>query len=124
VRFSPGLVVFHPTVDSYYADGRDLARTYRYGAGRARVWRRHGLPLWYFAYEVARSFAGVVLSLLQARGAKAYWHWGGFPWETPRLVLRVTYNAYENTNVSPFKRLLVSTRGQRVVDPKLRHDRC
>lgn len=72
------IVVFHPEVHSYYSEGRDLSRTYRYGAGRTRVWRRHGLPLWYFGYEVLRSFAGVLLSLLQAKQAKAYWHWGAF----------------------------------------------
>ena len=78
VCFSPELVVFHPTVDSYYAQRGDLARTYRYGAGRARVWRRHGLPTWYFSYEVARSFAGVFLSLARRQRLKAYWHWGAF----------------------------------------------
>ena len=76
--FSPDLVVFHPAVNSYYADGRDLARSYRYGAGGARVWRRHGLSFWYFAYEVTRSFAGVLLSLARGQPPKAYWHWGAF----------------------------------------------
>jgi len=72
------VVVFHPEVHGYYSDGQDLDRTYRYGAGRARVWKRHNLPLWYFAYEVTRSFGGVVLSLLKARINKARWHWGAF----------------------------------------------
>ena len=75
---SPELVVFHPTVDSYYAEGRDLDRSYRYGAGRARVWRRHGLPPWYFPYQVARSLAGALLSLARGQRPKAYWHWGAF----------------------------------------------
>jgi glycosyltransferase involved in cell wall biosynthesis len=70
------IFIFHSTVDWYYTQREDLSRTHRYGAGRTRVYRRHRLPLWYFAYEVARSFGGVVLSLLQAKGNKAYWHWG------------------------------------------------
>lgn len=76
LSLSRELVVFHPAVDSYYAEGRDLARSYRYGTGRARVWRRHGLPLWFFSYEVARSFAAVLLSLARGQRPKAYWHWG------------------------------------------------
>jgi len=72
------LVVFHPTVDSYYAEGRDLERSYRYGAGRARVWRRYSLPRWYFPYQVARSLAGVFLSLAKGQRFKAIWHWGAF----------------------------------------------
>lgn len=76
--YHPDMVVYHPVATQYYADGSDLGRSYRYGAGRTRVWKRHRLPLWYFIYEVARSFAGVILSLMQARGNKAYWHWGAF----------------------------------------------
>jgi len=72
------IVVFHPEVQAYYAGGQDLGRSYRYGAGRTRVWRRHHLPLWYFIYEVSRSWGGVVLSLMQGRGYKAHWHWGAF----------------------------------------------
>ena len=73
---NPDLVVYHSTVHGYYTQREDLSRTYRYGAGRTRVWKRHRLPLWYFVYEVARSIGGVAISLLQARGYKAYWHWG------------------------------------------------
>lgn len=76
--YNPDIVVYHPAATQYYADRTDLDRSYRYGAGRTRVWKRHRLPLWYFIYEVARSFGGVVLSLMQARRNKAYWHWGAF----------------------------------------------
>lgn len=72
------LAIFHPPVDSYYANRRDLTRSYRYGAGGARVWRRHGLPLWYFFYETSRSLAGVLLGLARGQPRKAYWHWGAF----------------------------------------------
>ena len=75
---NPDIVVFHPEVEFYYTGGRDLDRSYRYGAGRTRVWKRHRLPLWYFIYEVSRSWGGVVLSLVQGRGYKATWHWGAF----------------------------------------------
>ena len=75
---NPGIVVYHPVATQYFTDRTDLGRSYRYGAGRTRVWRRHRLPLWYFVYEVGRSGVGVFLSLLQLRGAKAYWHWGAF----------------------------------------------
>lgn len=75
---SPRLVVFHPTASDEQVMLRDLGRSYRYGAGATRVWRRHGLPLWYFLYELLRSFAGVPLSLLRGRRAKACWHWGAF----------------------------------------------
>ena len=73
---NPDLVVFHPAVQKYYTKREDLRRSYRYGAGITRVWKRHRLPLWYFAYEVLRSSGGVLLSLMQAKGSKAYWHWG------------------------------------------------
>lgn len=76
--YNPAVIVYHPIVTQYYADGSDLQRSYRYGAGRTRVWKRHGLPFWYFAYEVSRSGAGFVLSLLQGRVPKAIWHWGAF----------------------------------------------
>ena len=76
--FSPDVVVYHPVAAQYYVDRSDLTRSYRYGAGRTRVWKRHRLPFWYFAYEAVRSAIGVVLSLLQARGSKAVWHWGAF----------------------------------------------
>ena len=72
------LAIFHPPIDSYYAKGGDLLRSYRYGVGGARVWRRHGLPLWYFAYEISRSLAGVLLGLVRVQYRKAYWHWGAF----------------------------------------------
>ena len=72
------IVVFHPEVESYYTGARDLGRSYRYGAGRTRVWKRHHFPLWYFIYQVARSCGGVVLSLMQGHGSKASWHWGAF----------------------------------------------
>ena len=76
--YNTKLVVYHPAVDSYYAEGRDLVRSYRYGAGGARVGRRHGFPLWYFAYEASRSLAGVLLGLARWQPRKAYWHWGAF----------------------------------------------
>lgn len=76
--YDPNLVVYHPIATQYFTERSDLKRSYRYGAGRTRVWKRHHLPLWYFTYEVARSGVGILLSLLQMRGAKAYWHWGAF----------------------------------------------
>lgn len=76
--YNPGIIVYHPRPTQYYANKTDLGRSYRYGAGRTRVWKKHGLPLWYFGYEVARSGAGVALSLLSGRTAKAQWHWGAF----------------------------------------------
>ncbi len=75
---SSSLIVFHPTASNERVMLRDLGRSYRYGAGATRVWRRHGLPLWYFLYELLRSFAGIPLSLLQGRRSKAIWHWGAF----------------------------------------------
>lgn len=76
--YNPGIIVYHPRPTQYYANKTDLGRSYRYGAGRTRVWKKHGLPLWYFGYEVARSGAGVALSLLSGRTAKAQWHWSAF----------------------------------------------
>ena len=75
---NPDIVVCHPTPTKYYVEQSDMGRSYRYGAGRTRVWKRHRLPLWYFIYELCRSIGGVVVSLLQARRFKAYWHWGAF----------------------------------------------
>jgi len=74
--YDPNIVIYHPTSAQYFTDSLDLNRSYRYGSGRTRVWRRHHLPLWYFVYEVARSGAGTVLSLLLGRRAKAIWHLG------------------------------------------------
>ena len=76
--YNPAVVVYHPVATQYYVDGSDLQRSYRYGAGRTRVWKRHHLPFWYFAYEVSRSAAGSFLSLLQGQVSKAVWHWGAF----------------------------------------------
>lgn len=76
--YNPEIVVYHPSATQYFTDSSDLGRSYRYGAGRTRVWRRRHLPLWYFVYEVARSGGGTVLSLLQGRRNKAIWHWCAF----------------------------------------------
>ena len=73
---NPDLVVFHTDVEKYYEKGEDLGRTYRYGSGLARVWRRHRLPVWFFVCEVLRSSAGVLLSLITGKIHKTYWHWG------------------------------------------------
>lgn len=74
----PGIVVRHPSATPYYADMIDLNRSYRYGMGRAKVWKRHQLPVWYFVYEICRSLTGVMLSLLRFQIPKAHWHWGAF----------------------------------------------
>ena len=74
----PDIVVQHPTATAYYANMIDLNRSYRYGMGRARVWKRHRLPIWYFVYEISRSLSGVILSLVLGRRPKAHWHWGAF----------------------------------------------
>ena len=76
--YNPDIVVYHPIATQYFADSSDLGRSYRYGAGRTRVWKRRRLPLWYFTYEVGRSGAGTVLSLMQGQKNKAIWHWGAF----------------------------------------------
>ena len=76
--YHPDVAVYHPIATQYFADGSDLGRSYRYGAGRTRVWKRRHLPFWYFAYEVARSGGGTALSLLQGQKNKAAWHWGAF----------------------------------------------
>lgn len=76
--YNPNIVVYHPIANQYFEDGFDLGRSYRYGAGRAKVWRRRHIPFWYFVYELSRSGVGTVLSLLQARRNKAIWHWGAF----------------------------------------------
>ena len=75
---NPDIVVYHPTPTKYYVQHSDLSRSYRYGAGRTRVWKRHHLPRWYFVYELFRSLIGMVISLLLARRFKEYWHWGAF----------------------------------------------
>ena len=72
------IVVCHPAATKYYLERSDLGRSYRYAAGRTRVWKRHHIPLWYFIYELFRSCGGVVLSLMQAQRYKAYWHLGAF----------------------------------------------
>lgn len=72
------IVVFHPSANNEMVMNRDLARSYRYGAGATRVWRRHRLPLWFFLYQLLRSFGSAWLNLLKGRRSHARWHWGAF----------------------------------------------
>lgn len=77
IRYEPTIRVLHPNpLGEGYRVAADRAR--RYGAGVGRVWRKHGLPLWFVAYNLARPLAGAGLSVVSGRIEKARYHWSAF----------------------------------------------
>ena len=77
IRYEPSIYVLHPNP---LGEGYRVAaeRAHRYGAGVGRVWRKHGLPLWFVAYNLARPLAGAGLSVISGRIEKARYHWSAF----------------------------------------------
>lgn len=77
IRYEPTIRVIHPNpLGAGYHLAAERAR--RYGAGMGRVWRKHGLPLGFVAYNLARPLAGAGLSLVSGRIEKARYHWSAF----------------------------------------------
>lgn len=77
IRYDPAIQVLHPNpLGQGYRLAAERAR--RYGAGVGRVWRKHGLPLWFVAYNLARPLAGAGLSVVSGRIEKARYHWSAF----------------------------------------------
>jgi GT2 family glycosyltransferase len=77
IRYEPTIRVLHPNpLGEGYHVAAERAR--RYGAGVGRVWRKHGLPLWFVAYNLARPLAGAGLSVVSGRIGKATYHWSAF----------------------------------------------
>lgn len=73
VHYDPTLLVGHPTLDTASWNERS-ARVRRYGRGIGRVWRKHGFPIPYVAYRMARPLGGCLLSLITGRPARARYH--------------------------------------------------
>lgn len=72
--FDPDIVVFH--ADHRRNGYKKLyGRSFQYGAGIGRVWRKHDFPFWYVGYHLLRPLAGVFTSYLSGDPAKARYHW-------------------------------------------------
>jgi len=77
IRYEPTIRVIHPNpLGKGYRLAAERAR--RYGAGVGRVWRKHGLPFWFVAYNLARPLGGAGLSLVSGQIEKARYHWSAF----------------------------------------------
>lgn len=75
VRYFPDLYVYHPQKTDVY-DAATIDRARLYGAGLARVLRKHRYPLWYVLYMLVRPIGGIVISLLTLRRGKALYYCG------------------------------------------------
>jgi len=74
ICYVPDLLVHHPTGSPSY-DHAGIRKGYSYACGAGYTYRKHRFPVWYFAYLLFRSFAGVVLSAARANFPKANFHW-------------------------------------------------
>jgi GT2 family glycosyltransferase len=77
VVYHPGVIVGHPVRPGdrtpYFEQ-----RAYGYAAGGGRVLRKHGLPLWYVAYQSARSLQEAGKAILHGHQGGAWYHWTSF----------------------------------------------
>jgi glycosyltransferase involved in cell wall biosynthesis len=74
-------IVYEPRLRVYHPQRREGSSApapeqgYRYGSGAGRVLRKNGLPAWFAAYYVTRSFGAAVLSLVRGRSEAARFYW-------------------------------------------------
>jgi GT2 family glycosyltransferase len=75
--YTPDLSVV--SLDRHPGDRQSrLTRTYAYGAGIGRVWRKHRFPWQVIAYYLARPVIGTVANFAAGRRPEAREHWHAF----------------------------------------------
>ena len=72
--YDPQFVVYHPRLNAVY-DEAMIARCYKYSCGSGYFLRKHAYPFWYLLKVNAKTFCGVLLSLLSLKPAKARFYW-------------------------------------------------
>ncbi len=72
--YDPQFAIFHPRLQPTY-DEAMVARCYKYSCGSGYFLRKHNYPLWFFLKINAKTFCGVVLSLLTLKPTKARFYW-------------------------------------------------
>jgi glycosyltransferase involved in cell wall biosynthesis len=59
--YDPQYTIWHPQPVTQY-DANAIDRTYRYACGNGYFYRKHLYPTWYFFFQMARSFVGLLLA--------------------------------------------------------------
>lgn len=72
--YDPQFRVYHPRLNAVY-DEAMIARCYKYSCGSGYFLRKHNYPLWFFLKVNAKTFCGVLLSLVSLKSAKARFYW-------------------------------------------------
>lgn len=74
-RFDPSLHVVHKSsIAGGY--GNDARRTYAYNTAMGRIWRQHGYPLWWLAYQSSRALGGLLIGVSKADPLRVHHYWG------------------------------------------------
>jgi len=72
--YEPRFAVWHPRLKPTYDDAM-VARCYKYSCGSGYFLRKHRYPFWFFLKVNAKTFCGVILSLLTLKPTKARFYW-------------------------------------------------
>lgn len=77
VFYDPAIKILHPNpvAQGYLRIGK---RSFQYGAGIGRVWRKHRFPLWLVGFYLLRPLGGSIISLLMLNWPKSRYHWNAF----------------------------------------------
>ena len=73
---TPSLYIHHPDPVRFY-DEKAIRRSYQYGCGRGKFLRKNGYPGWFVAYVWGLYVAGVGISVMQGKAAKAKYYFSG-----------------------------------------------
>ena len=92
--YDPQFAIYHPRVSPIY-DEALIARCYKYSCGSGYFLRKHDYPRWYLLKVNAKTFCGVILSLLSLKPTKARFYWA-------RIRGRMRgWNGYMEENAGP-----------------------
>ena len=72
--YEPKFAVWHPRMKMVYDEGQ-IARCYKYSCGTGYFMRKHRYPYWFFLKANAKTFCGVLLSLLKLKPNRARFYW-------------------------------------------------
>lgn len=74
IYYDPEMGIYHPGRREH-ATSPDVRQGYSYGAGFGRALGKNGLPTWFAAYCIARSFGAAALNSVLGRPGHARFHW-------------------------------------------------
>lgn len=74
IYYDSAIEVYHPGRREH-ASSPDVRQGYSYGAGFGRALGKNGMPAWFAAYCIARSFAAAALSSILGKRGHARFYW-------------------------------------------------